>query len=162
MEKRQRFHHSVSENGNLQARIVTEYVDGEIVKNKTYSDPVSPTDAKDMTGWDDLSKSIVIAITDKKVLADFEIEKQAPSGNGIEEIVRYDRTLDDLGRIFIRRVTRIYDNGIEVSKKFHRTSINPGQNLAGNDVMSTALAKSLHTPEVIAEYKAWDAEIAAS
>ena len=154
MEKQKSFHHSVTENGNIQVRIVTEYIkDGES-QGKNYGDPKTPADTKDMAGWDDKTKDIVSAITDKKVLADFKIEKQEPTGVGIEEIVTYDRALDDLGRISVRRITRIFDEGKEVSKKYHRSWIMPGDNPDGNDVMSKAIAKKLHTPELIAEYKA--------
>lgn len=148
MQKQQSFHHSVTENGNIQVRIVTEYIkDGES-QGEHYGDPMTPVDTNDMTGWDDISKDIVSAITAKKVLADFKKEKQEPTGVGVEEIITYDRTLDDLGRISVRRITRIFDEGIEVSKKYHRSWIMPGDDPDRNDVISKALAKKLHTPEV--------------
>jgi len=154
MQKQQKFHHSVTENGNLQARIVTEYQDDEgRVLDKKYSDPMTPADTKNMDGWDDKSKAIVEAITDKKILADFKVEKQEPTGVGLEEIVKYDRTLDDLGRISVRRITRIFDEGIEVSKKYHRSWIMPGRDPSKDDVMSKAIAEKLYTSEVIAAYK---------
>ena len=161
MEKLQKYHHSVSENGNLQLRIVTEYVKDGKVKDKKHSHPVTPADTKNMDGWDDKSKAIVEAITDEKVLVDFTIEKQEPTGIGLEEIVTHDRTLDELGRISIRRITRIFDEGVEVSKKYHRSWIIPGQDPTGKDVISKAVAEKLHTPEVIAVYEAKIAELEA-
>ncbi len=154
MQKKQSFHHSVTENGNIQVRIVTEYIKAGESQGEKHSHPMTVADPKDMTGWDDKTKDIVLAITDKKVLADFKVEKQEPTGVGVEEIVTYDRTLDDLSRISIRRITRIFDEGKEVSKKYHRSWIIPGDNPDGNDVMSKALAVKLHTPEVITAYKA--------
>ncbi|GAG07972.1 unnamed protein product, partial [marine sediment metagenome] len=159
MQKLQKFHHSVTENGNLQVRIITEYMKGGESQGKKYSDPMTPADTKDMTGWDDRSKDIVEAITDTKVIADFTIEKiEGSESSNPHEEVTYDRTLDDLGRISIRRITRIFDDGVEVSKKYHRSWIMPGQGPAGNDVISKAVAQKLHTPEVIAAYKAKMAE----
>ncbi len=154
MQKQQSFHHSVTENGNIQVRVVTEYIkDGES-QGENYSDPMTVADPKKMNGWDQRTKDIVEAITTKKVLSDFKAEKQEPMGSGIEEIVTYDRTLDDLGRISVRRITRIFDEGVEVSKKYHRSWIMPDDNPDSNDVASKAIAKKLHTPEVIAAYKA--------
>ena len=160
MNKIQKYHHSITENGNLQLRIVTEYQDDEgKILDKKYSEPMTPADTSKMDGFDDISKDIVTAITDSKVLADFAVEKTEPTGQGLEQIVTYDRTLDDLGRISVRRITRIFDEGEEVSKKYHRSWIMPGQDPAGNDVMSKAIAEKLHTTEVIAAYNAKMAEI---
>ena len=149
------YHHSVTENGNLQLRIISEYQDnlGKVLDRK-YSDPMAPADTKDMTGWDDRSKDIVAAITDSKVLADFEVEKQEPTGIGIEEIVTTDRVIEEDGKIAVRRITRIFDDGVAVSKKYHRSWIMPGQDPTGNDVMSKALADKIHTTAVIAAYNA--------
>ncbi len=152
------FHHSVTENGNIQVRKVTKYIKDGKVKNKKHSKPMTPADTKDMTGWDKKSKNIVAVIITPEVLAAFEAEKQIMTGVGIEEIVTYDRVVDDLERISIRRITRIFDEGIEISKKYHRSWIMPGQDPSENDVMSKAIAKKLHTPEVIEAYKAKIAE----
>ena len=152
--KIEKYHHSVTENGNLQALIVTEYLkDGKVI-DKKYGDPMTPADIKDMTGWDDRSKDIVAAITDSKVLTDFAVEKQEPTGIGIEEIVTTDRVIDDDGKIAVRRITRIYDEGVEIGKKYHRSWIMPGDDSTGNDVISKAVAKKLHTVEVVDAYKA--------
>ena len=155
LSKNMKFHHSITENGNLQLRIITEYQDdkGNFIDHK-YSDPMTPIDPGHMADWDDRSKDIVAAITNKDTLAAFAIEKKEPTGTGLEEIVTYDRVLDDFGRIAVRRITRIFDEGEEVSKKFHRTWINPGDDPDRADVMSKAIAEKLHTPEVVAAYQA--------
>ncbi len=158
LEKQQRFHHSVTENGNIQVRIVTEYLkDGKVI-DKTYGDPMTPPDVNNMKGWDDKSKDIVAAITNEKVLADFAVEKQEPTGVGLEEIVRYDRVLEEDSKVAVRRITRLFDEGKEVSKKYHRSWIMPGDDPSDNDVMSRAMAEKLHTPEVIAAYQTKMAE----
>ena len=155
LTKNTKFHHSVTENGNLQLRIVTEYQDDEgNVLDQKYSDPYTPADTSKMDGFDDRSKDIVTAITDSKVKADFAVEKQTKTGQGLEQIVSYDRTLDDLGRISVRRITRIFDEGEEVSKKYHRSWIMPGDDASKADVMSKAVANKIHTQAIINAYKA--------
>lgn len=159
MQKQQSFHHSITENGSIQVRIVTEYIKDGKSQGKNYSDPMTPADTKDMTGWDDRSKDIVAAITAPEVVADFTLEKIAGSepGDPYEEVT-YDRVIDEDGKIAVRRITRIFDEGVEVSKKYHRSWIMPGDNPSGNDVISKALAVKLHTPEVVAAYEALIAE----
>jgi len=157
--KQQSFHHSVTENGNIQVRMVTEYLkDGKVV-DKKYGQPMSPADTSKMDGWDNKSKNIVSVITDKDVKTAFEAEHKTPTGIGIEQIVTYDRVIDDLGRVSVRRITRIYDNGKVISKKFHRSCIMPGQDTSKADVMSKAVANKLHTRAVIDTYNAKTAEL---
>ena len=168
MIKLRRFHHSVSEAGKLQLRIITQYVENGEVKSEKYSDPVAPADALKMDGWDDKSKAIVEAITDKVVVADFCREclptlellaHESIETSGPIEVVLYDRVPDDLERISIRRKTYIFDDGEQVSLKYHRSWIMPGDDYSKADVMSRALAGRLHTVEVVAAYKAKMAEI---
>lgn len=154
MEKQQSFHHSVTVDGNIQIRIITEYIKDGKSQGESYGNPMTPSDTKNMAGWDDRSKDIVSAITDEGVLTAFKAEKQEPTGNGIEEIIVYDREIKANGRIDIRQITRIFDEGKVVSKRYHRSWIFPGDNPDGNDAMSKALAVKLHTPEIIAAYKA--------
>ena len=162
MQKQTKYRHLITENGRLQVRIVTEYQNSEgKLLDKKYSDSYTPADISKMDGFDDVSKDIVTAITDKDVLTDFALEKKESTGTGLEEIVTYDRTLDDLGRISVRRITRIFDEGEEVSKKYHRSWIMPGQDSTGNDVMSKAVAEKLHTPTVIQAYQDAIAELEA-
>jgi len=153
MIKQQRYHHSVTELGNLQLRQVVEYVkDGEI-KDKKHSKPVTPADPHNMKDWDKKSQDIVAAILDTVIQAAFDAEKQVMTGVGIEEIIKHDRVIEEDGKIAVRRITRIYDEGVEVSKKYHRSWIMPGDDPTGNDVISKAVAEKLHTTEVIDAYK---------
>lgn len=158
--KIKKYHHSITENGNLQARIVTEYLkDGQPI-DKKYGGPYTPADTEDMTGWDDRSKDIVAAITDPETERLFNLEFQAAhieapdvdGSVGIQVTTDYDRVIDEDGKIAVRRITRIFDEGVETSKKYHRSWIMPGDDPAGNDVISKAVAIKLHTPEVIAEF----------
>ena len=161
MQKQIKLKHGISENGELQVYRVDQIVDdtGKVL-TETSHPPYSPADVKNMKGFDAKSIELVAAIEDKKVKADFAIEKQEPKGVGLEEIVKYDRMVDDLGRIAARRITRYYDDGVEIGKKYHRSLIMPGDDPNGADVLSKALAARLHTPEVVAVYKAKMAEVA--
>ena len=155
MQKQIKLKHGISENGELQVYRVDQVVDdaGNVLTEKAYP-PYSPKDPKNMEGFDAKSIELVAAVEDKKVKADFAVEKQESTGIGLEEIIKYDRMIDDLGRIAVRRVTRYYDEGKEIGKKYHRSWIMPGDNPTGNDVISKAVAEKLHTPEVITAYKA--------
>jgi len=154
MQKQIFLHHSVTELGNLQLRQVVEYVKDGKVKDKKYSNPVTPVNPKNMKDWNAKSQDIVAAIITPEVKAEFEAEKQPMTGIGVEEIVTHDRVIDDDGRIAVRRITRILDDGVEVSKKYHRSWIMPGDDPTGNDVISKAVAKKLHTVEIVKKYKA--------
>ena len=161
MQKQIKLKHGVSENGELQVYRIDQIIDdtGKVLTEKTHP-PYSPKDPKDMKGFDEKSIELVAAIEDKKVKADFAVEKQKPTGTGLEEIIKHDRMIDDLGRIAVRRITRFYDDGVEIGKKYHRSWIMPGDDPNDADVLSKALALKLHTPEVIANYNAKMAEAA--
>ncbi len=159
LSKIQSFHHSVTENGNIQVRMVTEYLDDGKLIDKKHSDPMTPADTSNMTGWDQKSKDIVAAITDKDVIIAFNAEHPTATGIGLETIVTHDRVIDSLGRISVRRITRIVDDGEVVSKKFHRSWIMLGQDASHADVMSKAVANKLHTQAVIDAYNAKMAEL---
>jgi hypothetical protein len=160
MIKYEKIHHSVTENGKLQVRLVTEYQDdtGNIL-DKKYGDPMTPADTKDMTGWDDRSKDVVTAITDPDTLLAFEAECTHTTHVGLEECVSYDRVIEEDGKIAVRQITRIFDDGVEVSKKYHRSWIMPGDDPESNDVISKAVAKKLHTKKVKDAYKAKQATL---
>ena len=160
MQKQIKLKHGISENGELQVYQVDQIVkDGKVLTEKSHP-PYSPADVTNMEGFDAKSIELVAAIEDDTVKADFAAKKQVPTGIGIEEIISYDRMPDDLGRIAVRRITRYYDDGEEVGKKYHRSWIMPGDDPNGADVLSKALAVKLHTPEVITVYKAKMVEVA--
>ena len=161
MEKQIKFHHSVTELGNLQLRQVVEYVKDGKVKDKKHSHPVTPADPKNMKDWDLRSQDIVSSIITPEVKVLFEAEKQPMTDIGIEEIVTHDRVIDEDGKIAVRKITRIFDDGVEVSKKYHRSWIMPGQDAKDADIMSKAVAEKLHTQAVVSAYNLKTAEIAA-
>ena len=119
-----------------------------------YSDPMTPADTKKMDGWDDMSKAIVESITDQSAVDGLESECTHMHGEGVEECVTYDRVIEEDGKIAVRQITRIFDDGKEVSKKYHRSWIVPGDDTENVDVMSRAIARKLHTKDVIDKFKA--------
>lgn len=61
-------------------------------------------------------------------------------------------TVVENGVVLYREATRIMENGNEISKTYHRTSLTPGQDLTGHDSKVVAIATAAWTPEVVAAY----------
>jgi hypothetical protein len=58
------------------------------------------------------------------------------------------------GSIQVRTKNAIVEDGVEISSKFHRHVVVPGQDYSAEDAKVQAIAASIHTPEVIAAYEA--------
>jgi hypothetical protein len=63
-------------------------------------------------------------------------------------------TVTENGIVLYREVTKIIEDGSEISRKYHRTSLTPGQDLTGQPANVQAIAQAAWTPEVIAAYQA--------
>lgn len=63
-------------------------------------------------------------------------------------------TVAEQNIVLYREVTRILENGEEISKKYHRTSLVPGQDLTGQPANVVAICNAVWTPEVISAYQA--------
>jgi len=63
-------------------------------------------------------------------------------------------TVTENGTVLYREATRIIEDGNELSKTFHRTSLVPGQDLTGVPVSVVAHCNLAWTAEVIAAYQA--------
>ena len=63
-------------------------------------------------------------------------------------------TVTENGIVLYREATTIKEDGEEISKKYHRTSLTPGQDLAGQPEKVVAICQVSWTPEVIAAYEA--------
>jgi hypothetical protein len=61
----------------------------------------------------------------------------------------------------VRTKTSIVENGVEISSSFHRHTVAPGECSAKEDAKVQAVCAAVHTDEVIAQYKAEQARIAA-
>ena len=58
------------------------------------------------------------------------------------------------GSIQVRTKTAILEDGVEISGKFHRHIIAPGDDYSAEDARVKAICAAMHTAEVIAAYKA--------
>ncbi len=63
-------------------------------------------------------------------------------------------TVTENGIILYREATKIIEDGIELTKTYHRTSLTPGQSLAGQPEKVIAIANAAWTIEVIEAYQA--------
>ena len=63
-------------------------------------------------------------------------------------------TVTENGIVLYREATRILEDGEEISKKYHRTSLTPGQDLTGQPDKVVAICNTAWTPEVISAYQA--------
>lgn len=64
------------------------------------------------------------------------------------------------GTVLYREATRILKDGEQIAQTFHRTSLTPGQDLAGQPANVVAICNTAWTPEVIAAYQQAQAEAA--
>ena len=67
-------------------------------------------------------------------------------------------TVTENGIILYREATRIMEDGNELSKAYHRSSLQPGQDLTGVPANVVAICNVAWTAEVIAAYQAAQAE----
>ena len=62
------------------------------------------------------------------------------------------------GSVQVRTKTAIKENGVEISSKFHRHVVAPGDDYTGEDARVQAICAATHTAGVIAAYKAAQTE----
>jgi len=58
------------------------------------------------------------------------------------------------GTVQVRQVTRIMEDGNQLSQSFHRWTISPGQDYSDQPDNVKAICQVTHTPEVVAAYQA--------
>jgi DNA-binding transcriptional LysR family regulator len=63
-------------------------------------------------------------------------------------------TVTENGVVLYREATRIMEDGNELTKTYHRTSLVPGQNLRGHPANVAEICNVVWTAEVIAAYQA--------
>ena len=63
-------------------------------------------------------------------------------------------TVTENGVVLYREATRIMEDGNELSKTYHRTSLTPAQDLTGIPANVVAICNVAWTAEVIAAYQA--------
>jgi len=63
-------------------------------------------------------------------------------------------TVNENGIILYREATKIIEDGVELTKTYHRSSLTPGQDLTGQPDKVIAIAQAAWTADVIAAYQA--------
>jgi len=63
-------------------------------------------------------------------------------------------TVTENGKVFYREATSIMEDGNELSKTYHRSSLTPAQDLTGVPANVVAICNAAWTAEVIAAYQA--------
>ena len=66
-------------------------------------------------------------------------------------------TVTEFGTVLVRETTTIKEDGVELSKKYHRSSFAPEADLTGQPANVVAICNAAWTPEVIAAYQAQQA-----
>ena len=69
-------------------------------------------------------------------------------------------TVTENGIILYREATKIIEDGVELTKTYHRSSLTPGQDLTDQPEKVVAIAQAAWTPEVVAAYQAQRAQAA--
>jgi hypothetical protein len=66
-------------------------------------------------------------------------------------------TVTENGIVLVREVTRIMEDGAEISKQYHRSSFAPASDVSTQPANVQAICATAWTPEVIAAYEAQQA-----
>ena len=73
----------------------------------------------------------------------------------LEKVVKVDLIeVVENGNVQVRTKTAIVEDGKEISSRFHRHVVVPGQDYSNEDARVQAICAATHTPEVIAAYQA--------
>lgn len=71
----------------------------------------------------------------------------------LEKIISFDHQITEDGVIQVRQITRILEDGKELSKSYHRTTVIPTDDIVDKDDRTKLIANALYTPEFITAYK---------
>ena len=73
----------------------------------------------------------------------------------LEKIVSVDLIeVVENGCVQVRTKTAIKEDGVEISSKFHRHVVAPGDNYSAQDARVQAICAATHTAKVVADYAA--------
>ena len=73
----------------------------------------------------------------------------------IEKQVSVDQiTITENGIILYREATKIIEDGVELTKTYHRTSLTPGQDITNQPQKVKDICNTVWTSDVIAAYQA--------
>jgi hypothetical protein len=71
-----------------------------------------------------------------------------------KEVVVDSITITELGTVEVRTATHIMEDGVRLSRSYHRQVIAPGDVTTGQDARVVAIATAVWTPDVVAAYQA--------
>ena len=72
----------------------------------------------------------------------------------LEKVVKVDLIeVVENGCVQVRTKTAIFEDGVEISSKFHRHVVAPGDDYSAEDAKVQAICKATHIPDVISAYK---------
>jgi len=71
----------------------------------------------------------------------------------LEKKVSYDHQVLEDGQIQVRRITRIMEDGKELSKAYHRHCVSPGDYVNNEDTRTKLITGVLYTPAFIEDFK---------
>ena len=71
-------------------------------------------------------------------------------------------TIAENGTVLYREATSFLENGVAITKTYHRNSLTPGQDLTGVPANVVAHCNTAWTADVVAAYQAAQAERAAA
>jgi archaellum component FlaF (FlaF/FlaG flagellin family) len=63
-------------------------------------------------------------------------------------------TVTENGIVLFREATRILEDGVELSKTYHRSSLTPGQDISAAPANVQAICNAAWTAEVVSAYQA--------
>jgi archaellum component FlaF (FlaF/FlaG flagellin family) len=63
-------------------------------------------------------------------------------------------TVTENGVVLFREATRVLEDGVELSKTYHRSSLTPGQDLSGVPANVQAICNAAWTADVVGAYQA--------
>ena len=64
-------------------------------------------------------------------------------------------TVVENGTVIFREVTRIIEDGAQISQIYHRASLTPGQDLTDIPENVAAICGVAWTPEIVSAYQVW-------
>jgi len=71
----------------------------------------------------------------------------------LEKLITFDQQITEDGQINVRQITRILEDGKELSKSYHRHVVTPLDNVENEDDRTKLIASAIYTPEFVKMYK---------
>ena len=71
----------------------------------------------------------------------------------LEKKISFDQQITEDGQIQVRTITRILEDGVELSKSYHRHVVTPLDNVENEDDRTKLIASAIYTPEFVKAYK---------